>query len=229
MDQSKLIHFDKNAILNAHLFRHACKEFDASQTISEDDFEFILEVARLSPSSFGLEPWKFLVLQNRELRERLLPHIWGGQKQLPTASHVMLTLVRKSVFMRYDSTFVHDFMRDVQKFPEEAATARGKILEQFQREDFALLESERAINDWSGKQCYIALANMMTAAAMIGIDSCPIEGFKRNDLEHTLRETIALDLSQWSVAYLVAFGYRKQAPARPKTRQLQSEVVEWIR
>ena len=223
------MNFDKNAILDAHLFRHACKEFDASQTISDEDFDFILEIARLSPSSFGLEPWKFLVLQNRELRERLLPHIWGGQKQLPTASHVILTLVRKSAFMRYDSKFVHDFMREVQNFPEDAALARGKILEQFQREDFSLLDSERAINDWSGKQSYIALANMMTAAAMVGIDSCPIEGFNQAALEQALSQEIALDLSHWRVAYLVAFGYRKGAPARPKTRQEKECVVEWIR
>lgn len=220
--------FDKNTILEAHLYRHACKEFDATRTISDEDFEFILDVARLSPSSFGLEPWKFLVIQNRELRESLREHVWGGQKQLPTASHVIVTLIRKSVFMRYDSEFVHDFMRDVQKFPEEAALARFKILEQFQREDFSLLESERAMNDWSGKQCYLALANMMTAAAMIGIDSCPIEGFSRDALEIALSQAITLDLSQWSIAYLVAFGYRKGEPARPKTRQEKDKVVEWI-
>lgn len=222
------MNFDKNAILDAHLYRHACKEFDTGRCISDEDFDFILEIARLSPSSFGLEPWKFLVLQNRELRESLREHIWGGQKQLPTASHVIVTLIRKSVFMRYDSAFVHNFMRDIQKFPEDAAMARCKILEQFQREDFALLDSERAMNDWSAKQSYLALANMMTAAAMIGIDSCPIEGFSRNGLEMALNQAIALDLSQWSIAYLVTFGYRKGAPARPKTRQEKDKVVEWI-
>lgn len=222
------MNFDKKAILDSHLYRHACKEFDSSRVISDEDFDFILEVARLSPSSFGLEPWKFLILQNRELRENLLGHVWGGQKQLPTASHVIVTLIRKSVFMRYDSEFVHDFMRDVQKFPEEAAMARYEILEKFQREDFALLESERAMNDWSGKQSYLALANMMTAAAMIGIDSCPIEGFSQNALEKALSQALTIDLTQWSIAYLVAFGYRKEMPARPKTRQEMAKVVEWI-
>lgn len=223
------MNFDKRAIVDAHLFRHACKEFDATRLIPDDDFDVILDVARLSPSSFGLEPWKFLVLQNRELRERLLPSIWGGQKQLPTASHVILTLVRKSVFMRHDSDFVHDFMRRVQQFPEDVATFRGIMLEKFQREDFELLASERAINDWSGKQCYIALANMMTAAAMMGIDSCPIEGFNLRALEAALHQELAVELSQWSVAYLVAFGYRKAPPARPKTRQEIGAVVEWVR
>lgn len=215
-------------IIEAHLFRHACKEFDSTRRISDDDFDCILETGRLSPCSFGLEPWKFLVIQNQELRSKLLPHVWGGQKQLPTASHVIITLVRKSRFMRYDSRFVHDFMRQVQQFPEDAAITRTAILEKFQREDFSLLDSERAINDWSGKQSYIALGNMMTAAAMLGIDSCPIEGFAHQAVQQVLEVEIGLNLNDWSVAYLLAFGFRKAAPARPKTRQPQATVVEWL-
>lgn len=219
----------KQAIIDAFLFRHACKEFDAERSISDADFEFILETGRLSPSSFGLEPWKFLVVQNPTLRQKMLPHVWGGQKQLPTASHVILTLIRKTGFMRYDSEYVQSFMRQVQKFPEEAALARTAILKKFQEKDFALLESERAMTDWGGKQTYLALANMMTAAAMIGIDSCPIEGFEQAGLQKVLAAEMAVDLNTWGLAYLVAFGYRKAAPARPKTRQEQASVVQWFR
>jgi nitroreductase len=218
----------KQEILDAFWFRHACKEFDALRKISGEDFEFILETARLSPCSFGLEPWKFLVVQNAALREKLKQHTWGGQKQLPTASHVIVTLLRKSCFMRYDSDYVRNFMREVQKFPEEAALARTAILEKFQRHDFTLLESERTVNDWAARQTYLPLANMMTAAAMIGIDSCPIEGFEREGLERVVAENMAVNLDQWGVAYLLTFGYRKGEPARPKTRQGMSAVVEWF-
>jgi len=217
----------KQAIIDAFWFRHACKEFDATKLISPEDFEFILETARLSPCSFGLEPWKFLVVQNPVLREKLKVCTWGGQKQLPTASHVIVTLYRKSGFMRYDSAYVQNFMREVQKFPEEACAARTAILEKFQAEDFALLESERAMNDWAGKQTYLPLANMMTAAALIGIDSCPIEGFEKVGLENILAKELAVDLDGWGLAYLLALGYRKAEPARPKTRQAMGAVVEW--
>lgn len=219
---------DKQEILDAFLFRHACKEFDANQKISSDDFDFILEIARLSPSSFGLEPWRFLVVQNPELRQKMLPHVWGGQKQLPTASHVVVALARKTCFMKYDSEYVQNFMRQVQKFPEEAAQARTAILKKFQEQDFALLESERAMTDWGGKQAYIALANMMTAAAMIGIDSCPIEGFAHQELQQVLASDMSIDLDAWSLVYLVAFGYRKGPPARPKTRQETQAIVQWL-
>ncbi|MDD1621909.1 MAG: NAD(P)H-dependent oxidoreductase [Methylococcaceae bacterium] len=218
----------KQEILDAFWFRHACKEFDAARRIGDEDFEFILETARLSPSSFGLEPWKFLVVQNPALREKLRTHTWGGQKQLPTASHVIVTLLRKGHFMRYDSGYVRNFMREVQKFPEEAALTRTAILEKFQRQDFALLESERTMNDWAARQTYLPLANMMTAAALIGIDSCPIEGFVQIELEKVLAREMAVNLDQWGVAYLVAFGYRKGEPARPKTRHDVADVVEWF-
>ena len=218
----------KQAILDAFWFRHACKEFDASRAISTEDFDFILETARLSPSSFGLEHWKFLVVQNPQLRQNMLPYVWGGQKQLPTASHLLIGLIRKSCFMRYDSQYVQDFMRSIQKFPEEAALTRTAILKKFQEQDFSLFESERAMTDWGGKQTYIALANMMTAAAMIGIDSCPIEGYEQDALQQLLAEQINLDLNAWSVAYLVAFGYRNGPPARPKTRHEKGDIIEWF-
>lgn len=218
----------KQNILEAFWYRHACKEFDSSQKISAADFEFILETGRLSPSSFGLEPWKFLVIQNLELREQLKAHVWGGQKQLPTASHVVLTLLRKSHFMRYDSDYVQNFMRQVQAYPEQAAIARTGILAKFQQQDFDLLANERNMSEWAARQTYLPLANMMTSAAMIGIDSCPIEGFDRASVQQVLAETIGVNINHWEVAYLVAFGYRKEQPARPKTRQALTDVVEWF-
>ena len=78
---------DSNAIIDAYYFRHACKTFDADKTISDQDFATILETGRLSPSSFGYEPWRFLVVQDRALRDKLKPAVWGAQGTLPTASH----------------------------------------------------------------------------------------------------------------------------------------------
>lgn len=216
----------KEKMIEAFMFRHACKEFDDSKKISEADFEFILETARLSPSSFGLEPWKFLVIQNPALRQKLLPAVWGGGKQIPTSSHLVLTLAKKSYFMKYDSDYVADFMKNVQHLPDDMIALRKKFYQQFQETDFNLLETERAMTDWAIHQTYIALGNMMSCAAMISIDSCPIEGFNRQQLESLLAREIGLNLEQFSVAYLVAFGYRKNPP-KEKTRQVKEKVVEY--
>lgn len=84
----------KEDILNAYQFRHATKEFDPNKKIPEEDFKFILETGRLSPSSFGFEPWRFVVVQNQELREKIKNTAWGAFGKLPEASHFVLILAR---------------------------------------------------------------------------------------------------------------------------------------
>lgn len=82
-------------IIDAFQFRHACKQFDPTKTVSEEDFNTILEAGRLSPSSFGFEPWKFLVVQNKSLKEKLFPVSWGAQNSFSGASHFVILLARK--------------------------------------------------------------------------------------------------------------------------------------
>jgi len=217
----------KEEILKAFEFRHACKEFDPEKKISESDFEFLLETARLSPSSFGIEPWEYLIIQNPELREELRAYTWGGQKQLPTCSHLLVCLAKKAHFMKHDSDYVYRYMKEIQKNPDDLLEKRRQIFKKFQESDFDLLESERTLFDWSCKQTYIAMGNMMTAAAMIGIDSCPIEGFQKKEVEDVLVKSCGIDLSTHGISYMIAFGYRV-LPLRPKTRQPAEEIIRWV-
>ena len=217
----------RNEILSAYQFRHACKSFDAKKTISEDDFHLIMETARLSPSSFGFEPWKFLVVENASFKEKLKELTWGGQGQIPTASHIVICLARKTPSMKYDSDYIVNFMKNVQKLPEDIVDLKGGFYKKFQEEDFKLLESERSLFDWSCKQCYIALGNMMTTAALVGIDSCPMEGFDRDGVEALLTSEASVDPNKYGVAFMVAFGYRETEPME-KTRQALSEIMDVI-
>ena len=216
----------KDTIIKAFNYRHACKEFNAEKKIDDQNFNFILETGRLSPSSFGFEPWKFLVVQNRNLREKLKEHTWGGKRQIPTASHLLVILARKGYFMKYDSQYMKDFMKNVKQMPEDMIQARIGYIKNFQRNDFKLLESERAIFDWACRQTYISLANMMTAASMIGIDSCPMEGFNAEKINAVLEKDLGIDTGRFGIACMVAFGYRKAEPAA-KTRQSLEEIVTW--
>ncbi len=216
----------RDDLLSAFGFRHACKAFDPERRIAEPDFELILECARLSPSSFGLEPWQLVVIQNPDLRRRLLSTVWGAQGQLPSASHFVALLYRKG--MRFDSPHVEHMMADVQRLPEEARLAKRQRIRKFQEIEHRLLDQPRNLHDWAGKQAYIALGNMMTAAAAIGIDSCPIEGFDMATTEAILRDAGALDTENFGLAVMAAFGYRiKPQPA--KTRRPMAEVVRWLR
>ncbi|MEY8349002.1 NAD(P)H-dependent oxidoreductase [Bacillus cereus] len=219
----------KEEILKAYQFRHACKEFDVNKKISDEDFQFILETGRLSPSSFGFEPWKFVVIQNQDIRNKLLPVAWGAQKQLPTASHFVVILARKKEEMIYNSSYISNFMKNIQQLPEEVITMKRGFYKEFQENDFQLLESDRAMFDWASKQTYIALGNMMTAAAQIGIDSCPIEGFQQEKVDAILKEEGIISDDTFGVSVLVAFGYRLEEPKRDKTRQTMDMIVEWIK
>ena len=218
----------KDEILKAYNFRFACKEFDSSKKISDEDFKFILETARLSPSSFGFEPWKLLVINDMKLREEFKHLCWGAQAQLPTASHFIIILARNINDLKYDSKYISDFMKNVQKLPNDIIKIKTKFYKDFQEEQFKLLENDRAIFDWGCKQTYIPLANMMTAAAEIGIDSCPIEGFDKDKVEKFLEDKGILDKNHFGVSCMVAFGYRKDAPKHKKTRQSLDKIVEFI-
>lgn len=214
-------------VLAAFEFRHACKQFDPAKKISDEDFAVILEAGRLSPSSFGFEPWRFVVIQNPLLRERLKTVTWGAQGTLPTASHYLAILCRKDD-MRFDSDYISGFMRNVQKLPEDIAEKKGQRYRKFQEQDFNLLESPRALFDWACKQAYIALGNMMTSAAMIGVDSCPVEGYDVWQAETVLAETGVLAGEKFGLAVMAAFGYRIN-PQPAKTRQVMEDVVVWLR
>ncbi|ARK31200.1 NAD(P)H-dependent oxidoreductase [Halalkalibacter krulwichiae] len=216
----------KKQILDAFHFRHATKQFDSTKKISDEDFQFILETARLSPSSIGIEPWKFIVVQNQEFREELKEIAWGAAGQLPTASHFVIILARTSKDVRFDSNYITNHLRTVKGFPEEVIKEIPNRYRNFQ-EKFGLLDDERSIFDWSCKQTYIALANMMTAAAHIGIDSCPIEGFDYQLVHNLLEEKGLLEDDHFDVSMMVAFGYRAAEP-RPKTRKELNEIVTWI-
>jgi len=216
----------KDDVLPAFRFRHACKRFDADRKISAADFGFILECGRLSPSSFGLEPWKFLVIQNPALRQKLLATVWGAQGTLPTASHYLAILYRKA--MRFDSPHVRHMMVDIQNLAEDVIQAKLGRLSKFQQSDHHVLDSARNLDDWAAKQTYIALGNMMTAAALVGIDSCPIEGFDMAGTEAILKEANVLDTDNFGLAVMAAFGYRTN-PQPAKARQPVEDVVGWVR
>lgn len=214
---------DKQKILDAYKSRHACKLFDIEKIISDDDIKFILETARLSPSSFGFEPWHFVVVQNKNLRTKLKDNAWGATAKLDTASHFVLGLTMKSEMTKHNSRYINEFMKNVQELPENVIEDKGKMYETFQKSDFDLTD-DRKLFDWASKQCYIPLANMMTSAAMIGIDSCPIEGFKQKETETILKNELGIDTNKFGLSYMVAFGYRVNEP-RPKTRRGFKNII----
>lgn len=214
----------KEDILNAFNFRHATKEFDATKKVSDEDMKFILETAHLSPSSFGFEPWHFIVVQDKELRKLLKPVAWGAPLKLDTASHFVLGLSMKAPMVKHDSEYIMHMMKDVKQLPQEVIDMYSTFYREFQERDFDL-DTDKKLFDWSSKQTYIALGNMMTAAALTGIDSCPIEGFHQEKAEALLKEKFGVDTDKYGLSFMVAFGYRKADPEFGKSRRNFEDIV----
>ena len=203
--------------------RVSTRYYDPARKISAEDFAAILDFGRLSPSSVGSEPWKFLVIQNQELREKIKPVAWGMQSSITEASHLVILLAKKHA--RYDTPFFSELM-DRRGFTPEQRAAALERYRSFQTHDIAIADNERALFDWASKQSYIALANMLTGAAMLGIDSCPIEGMNYAAVEHILAQAGLLDPAEYGVSVAATFGYRAR-DIRPKPRRDAAETVIW--
>ena len=203
--------------------RVSTRYYDPARKISAEDFAAILDFGRLSPSSVGSEPWKFLVIQNQELREKIKPVAWGMQATIAEASHLVILLAKKHA--RYDSPFFSELMNRRGFTPEQRAAALERY-RSFQIHDIAIADDERALFDWASKQSYIALANMLTGAAMLGIDSCPIEGMNYAAVEHILAQAGLLDPAEYGVSVAATFGYRAR-DIQPKPRRDAAETVIW--
>jgi nitroreductase len=221
-------------VIEALNFRHACKEFDENKKISEADFETILESARLSPSSFGFEPWQFLVVQNPDAREKLRKSTWGanGERygtrgQLGTSSHFVLLLSKKAKDLKYDSKYLKHLFEEVKKLPKEMADAYIEVIKGFQSSN-PDLDHDAGLESWACKQTYIAMGNMMHSAAFLGIDSCPIEGFEKDKIDEILKESFDVDTEEYQIASMIAFGYRKNEEVYPKSRRMTKDVIRWI-
>ncbi|MDP8079621.1 NAD(P)H-dependent oxidoreductase [Phocoenobacter skyensis] len=214
----------KQQILDAALYRCAIRDYDPTKKISEEDFNVILELARLSPSSVGSEPWKFLVIQNPELRQKLKPVSWGMKTQLDDASHLVFLLAHKN--MRYDTDFFRQKLQS-RGLSGEKLEQKLQDYKRFQQSDIDILDSERTLFDWASKQTYIALGNMMNGAAMMGIDSCPVEGMNYKAVTDILVEAGLFNPNEYGVSVAVTFGYRSDKPLPAKSRKKMDDIVIW--
>lgn len=200
----------RNDFEKAMHFRHACKIFDTTKSISDEDLNFILEAGRLSPSSFGVEHWHFFVIDNPSMKEEIQKVAWN-QAQITTSSKLIAITYKKNV-RSSDEYIKNEF--DKFEYPQMIKDMYKNWIDP--RDDLALYS-------WSAKQVYIAGANMMTAAASIGIDSCPMEGFDKTSVE----KIMGLDTSIYGLALLIPFGYRVN-PQPSLHRSELKEIVSYI-
>lgn len=204
--------------------RYATKKFDPTHRISDEDWAALVEVGRLAPSSLGFEPWKMLLLNNEAMKQDLKPMAWGAVSMLDGASHFVIYLARKGV--NYETPYIEKLIKEVRHRSYDPESAYAHRIKSFQESDFKL-NDERSLFDWASKQTYIQMANMMNAAVLMGMDSCPIEGFDKAKVEAYLEEKGVLDTSEFGVSVMCAFGY-KDEEIKPKVRWNKESIYEVI-
>ena len=199
-------------------WREAIKSFDPEKKVSDNDFEQLLEVARLTASSYGLQPWKFVVIKNEDTRKQLQAAAYN-QSQVGQASHFVV-LCAKAKMSEVD----------VDHYLAMMAETRGikvEDLAQFKNNLMNLISNKNEVDlqTWSAKQVYIVLGNLLTACAIAGIDACPMEGFDPGKYS----EILGLEKLGLIATVACAIGYRSDdggsADSRKKVRFSRNDVV----
>jgi nitroreductase len=195
--------------------RYACKLYDVSRPVEKSDIDYILECARLSPSSFGLEHWHLYAVVTPDKRQALFRACFD-QDAVGSAPLAVVAVCLRSPSYRPDSPFVRE--RGC-RFPGGL-----EVFINDYKGYYDYLEKNQLEDHWARSQCYIASANMMTGAAAAGIDSCAIEGFD-NDLVLSL---LSLDGDVWQTGLITVFGYSAEKSDRNKIRMSASRIITYV-
>ncbi len=194
-------------------WRYAVKKFDPAKKLSAAEWKVLEDVLILTPTSYGLQPYKFLVIQDPKLRAQLRAVSWN-QSQVEEASHFVVFLARETMDEAY-----------ITKFIARNAEVRNTSPDKFQGYKELMLKNlvqnnSKDIPEWSARQAYIALGNLMTAAATLDIDTCPLEGLDPVKYD----EILGLKGSGYYTLAACAVGHRHAEDA-----YAQATKVRWER
>ena len=202
-------------------WRYATKQFDPAKKIPADVWEAIEDALVLSPSSYGLQPWQFFVVTDPSVKATLRPHSWD-QPQVTDCSHHVVFAARNVI----DEAFVDKYIARI-------AEVRGVTPESlaFYKDMMAsdILNGPRSkwATKWAARQVYIALGNFMTSAALLGVDTCPMEGMDPAKYD----EILDLPAKGFHTVVACPAGYRAETDkysSLPKVRFVKSELVQHI-
>ncbi|MGL5032713.1 MAG: NAD(P)H-dependent oxidoreductase [Microcystaceae cyanobacterium] len=206
-------------LLESLQWRYATKKFDPTKIIAPETWSALEDALVLTPSSYGLQPWKFWVITNTELREQLKPFSWG-QSQVTDASHYVVFSIKKNLAVE-----------DVDRFVARTAELRGSTIEAIAAyrgmmvSDIINGPRSLTVNEWATRQVYIALGNFMTSAALLGVDACPMEGIDPAKYDKLL----GIAEKGYATVVACAAGYRANDDhhaVAAKVRFAKNEVIE---
>lgn len=206
----------QDSILNALNWRYATKIFDATKKINETDIETVLESGRLSPSSLGLEPWKFIVIRDKNIRQAIFEA--SKQPKVLDASHLILIAARTDI----ETGVIQDRIERT-ALTQEQKTEELAEYKAFLEKGVSEHAKDNTLLTWARAQTYIPLGSMVLTASLLGIDNCPMEGFDAKKVD----EMLNLSEKNLTTVTMLALGIRGEDPQalRPKIRQAKSDAI----
>ncbi|STQ86454.1 NAD(P)H-dependent oxidoreductase [Helicobacter muridarum] len=202
-------------------FRFACKKFDENKKIPCDVLYSILESGRLSPSSFGLEPTRMIVVKTKSMREKIKQACWN-QDQISQASEVIVFSSLKADMLPNTNYILGKFSRRLKTSDEIKHYAKERYGNR-KLEALGYISDIEKLGLWSAHQAYIMATTVMNHAAFLGIDSCMIEGFDKSQIESSLD----MDTFKEQVSLVLCLGYRNM-PQSNRLRMSLDEIVKFV-
>lgn len=212
---------EKKELIESLNWRYAVKRFDPAKVISDSDFEALEETLRLAPSSYGLQPWRFVVIKSKEVREQL-KSVSFHQPQVTDASHYVVMTVKDRLRLEDVDHYINFVAGERNIDPSVLSGFRKSIVGD-------MIEGPRAamVNYWATHQIYIAMGFVMEAAALLRIDSCPLEGLIPAEYDRIL----GLQGTGYRTAAAMAFGYRSaecKMQTAKKIRFPKDHVITYV-
>ena len=207
-------------ILEAMNWRYAVKVFDPSKKITEEQLKLVLEAGRLSPSAIGIEPWKFIVVENTELRQKLRAASYD-QPKVTDATYLIIIARRTDIRENIAKELIERTAEIQNVKPEDLDPLKQMVEGGIARMD------DHALDAWAKAQTYIPLGIMVETAALMGIDAGPMEGFSNEQVDAIL----GLKEQNLTSTTMLTLGYRGEDPAakRPKVRRKFEDVVAFVK
>ncbi|GEM56681.1 NAD(P)H-dependent oxidoreductase [Flavobacterium branchiophilum NBRC 15030 = ATCC 35035] len=191
-------------------WRYATKKFDATQKVSDQDIETLKEAIQISASSYGLQPYQVIIVENPELRAKLQPAAWG-QSQITEASHLFVFANNTNV----DNDYIDAYLENVSQTRGIPVTALQGYADLMKGNIGKLSDEERHI--WTAKQTYLALGNLLNAAAELKIDVTPMEGF----VPVQFNDILGLEARHLNATLVATIGYRHEEDATQHYRKVR--------
>lgn len=204
-------------IIDNYKWRYATKKFDTTKKLSDNQLNILLEAANLAPSSYGLQPFSIIVVENGPLREKLI-QVPNSQAQVSEASHLIIFAVKNNLSVTDAEEYIHRIIRVRNVSPDSLSGYQASL------SNSIMSKTPEVLLQWASRQVYISLGFLLAAAAIEKIDACPMEGFQKDKYD----EILELSQKGLSSVVMAAVGFRSENDSYQHKKKVRKSLDEMV-